>query len=375
MVFPAELIAPLPTLLRGHASRSPDKIAFRDARRTVSYAELEVRTARLAGHLAQQGLRPGDRAAVLLGNRVENVEAQLGILRADGVGVPLDPRSSTRELDHLLADCGARVLITDTAHVEQVLGLVPNVIIVGEESFESLCGNDSGVAARDGLGLDEVAWLLYTSGTTGRPKGVRSTQRGYLQSVAACFSGVLGLSAEDEALFPTPIFHSLAHVLVVAGVVAVGATAHVQDGLTGEDVLTELTNNRYTFLTGVPTTYQQLVTAARRQPARDWALSRCFVAGAISAPSLYEEFEEIFGARLLNGYGSTETCGLMTVNPPDGLRVPGSCGLPVPGLAIRLVDRSTGEDGAEGEVCVQGESLFAGYHGDPAATEQAMRDG
>ncbi|MFF3273472.1 type I polyketide synthase [Streptomyces chrestomyceticus] len=390
-MFRTELIAPLPQLLRAHAERAGGKTAFRDARRSVTYAELDRRTARLAGHLARARLQPGDRAAILLGNRVENIESYLAITRAAGVGVPLNPLSAQSELAYFLDDCGARVLITDPAHLDQVRPLQATrphlrVVVTGPEpparygalSFEALCATDPGIPARDDLGLDDVAWMLYTSGTTGLPKGVLSTQRSCLWSVAACYAPVLGLSRDDEVLWPTPLFHSLAHVLCVIGVTAVGATAHVQDGLTGEDVLQELTRRRYTFLAGVPTTYHQLTAAAQDLPPRDWGLRRCFVAGAASSPALHRTFEETFGQRLLDGYGSTETCGLMTVNRPTGARVEGSCGLPVPGLELRLVDPDSGTDvavGAEGEVWVRGPSLFAGYHGHPEATEEALRGG
>ncbi|MEU3544785.1 beta-ketoacyl synthase N-terminal-like domain-containing protein, partial [Streptomyces paromomycinus] len=390
-MFRTELIAPLPQLLRAHAERAGGKTAFRDARRSATYAELDRRTARLAGHLARARLQPGDRAAILLGNCVENVESYLAITRASGVGVPLNPLSAQSELAYFLDDCGARVLITDPAHLDQVRPLQATrphlrVVVTGPEpparygalSFEALCATDPGIPARDDLGLDDVAWMLYTSGTTGLPKGVLSTQRSCLWSVAACYAPVLGLSRDDEVLWPTPLFHSLAHVLCVVGVTAVGATAHVQDGLTGEDVLQELTRRRYTFLAGVPTTYHQLTAAARDLPSRDWGLRRCFVAGAASSPALHRTFEETFGQRLLDGYGSTETCGLMTVNRPTGARVEGSCGLPVPGLELRLVDPDSGADvavGAEGEVWVRGPSLFAGYHGHPEATEEALRGG
>src|SRR5258707_12171922 len=157
-----ELIRPLPVLLSAHAARAGDKVAFRDARRAVTYADLSRRTARLAGHLAVLGLEPGDRAAILLGNCVENIESYLAIARAAGVGVPLNPRSATAELAYMIEDSGARVIITDPAHLGQLESLHAahprlRVIVTGRRPsrlpgarpFDMLAGSDSGVAARD----------------------------------------------------------------------------------------------------------------------------------------------------------------------------------------------------------------------------------
>ena len=108
-----ELIRPLPALLKAHADRFGEKVAFQDARRRVTYAELEARTGRIAGHLADLRLRPGDRAAICLGNRVEMVESYLAITRASAIGVPVNPRLTAAELAHVLDDSGARVVITD----------------------------------------------------------------------------------------------------------------------------------------------------------------------------------------------------------------------------------------------------------------------
>ncbi|MEV7783520.1 AMP-binding protein, partial [Kitasatospora sp. NPDC088351] len=385
-----ELIRPLPELLAEHARDSSDKTAFRDAVRGVTYAELHARTGRIAGHLADLRLQPGDRAAILLGNSVEVVEAYFGILRAGAIGVPLNPHATEAELTHLLDDSGARVVITDAARAAGLDALARGradlrVIVTGEGpvpagtlSFETLAGTDPATPARDDLGLDDPAWMLYTSGTTGRPKGVLSTQRNCLWSVAACYVPVPGLSAEDRVVWPLPLFHSLSHIACVLSVTAVGATARILDGFAARDVLEAVREESATFLAGVPTMYQQLVRAAREDGFTAPALRMCLVGGAMTTVTLRRSFEEAFGAPLIDAYGSTETCGSITVNWPTGARVEGSCGLPVPGLGVRLVDVETGldvADGEEGEVWVRGPSVMLGYHNQPEATEQALRGG
>ncbi|MFB9838458.1 class I adenylate-forming enzyme family protein, partial [Actinoallomurus acaciae] len=379
-------------MLTEHARRASRKVAFRDARRTVTYADLELRTRRLAGHLADRRLQPGDRAAILLGNRVETVESYLALVRAGAIGVPVNPRVTEAELAYLLDDSGARLVITDVAHTAPlgrvlagrpdvtvvVVGDAPSEVPPGALSFEALAGADPVTPARDDLGLDEPAWMLYTSGTTGRPKGVLSTQRNCLWSVAACYVPVPGLSAEDRVLWPLPLFHSLSHIACVLGVTAVGATARILDGFSAGEVLGALRADDITFLAGVPTMYHHLVRAAREEGFKAPHLRMCLVGGAVTTAALRRSFEEAFGAPLLDAYGSTETCGSITINWPTGARVEGSCGLPVPGLGVRLVDPETGTDvdaGEEGEVWVRGPSVMTGYHNQPEATAEAFRDG
>lgn len=384
-----ELIRPLHELVAGHASERGDTVAFADRVRSVTYAELHVRTGRLAGHLAALRLHPGDRAVILQGNAVEVVESYLAVLRASGVAVPCNPAGSADELAHVLDDSGARVVLTDPAHLEQVLGLLPGrpsvtVLVTGDgplprgvHGYERLARTEPPQPARDDQDLDDVAFMLYTSGTTGSPKGVLSTQRSCLWSVAACYAPIVGLAAGDRVLWPLPLHHSLAHVLCVVGVTAVGATARLMEAFDPHDVLAELRAGSHTFLAGVPAMYHRLVAEARAAGGVPNSLTRALTAGSICPGPLRTAFEQTFGAPLLDGYGSTETYGLMAVNWPTGATVDGSCGLPVPGVALRLVgdDGRDVDAGAEGEVWVRGPNLMVGYHGRPDATAEAMPGG
>ena len=144
-----------------------------------------------------------------------------------------------------------------------MVGPVPESSPNGTLSFDRFTSSEPATPAPDDLGLDDVAWMLYTSGTTGSPKGVLSTQRSCLWSVAACYAPVLGLSESDRVLWPLPLFHSLAHIVCVLGVTATGATARIMAGYSAEDVRDLLRAEDFTFLVGVPTMYHHLVDVAR----------------------------------------------------------------------------------------------------------------
>ncbi|MFF4401115.1 type I polyketide synthase [Streptomyces sp. NPDC001480] len=395
MTARTDLIRPLPELLRENARRFGDKTAFQDSRTGVTYTELELRTGRLAGHLAGLGLRHGERAAVLLGNRVEVVESLLAVLRAGAVGVPIDPRSSDGELAHMLDDSAARVVFADrdqSVRLRHLLAERPWVTVVPVDGtgtdrsaghstgcsagYEELAATEPREPAPDDLGLDEVAWLLYTSGSTGTPKGVLSTQRSRLWSVASGIVGVLGLSADDRLLWPLPLHHAMSQLMCVIGVTATGAGARILPRFSVADVLGELrrTDDPCTLLAGVPTTYAKLLDAVRGEGLRAPALRGCVSGGAAVTPAFQRSFEEICRVPFLEHYGATET-GPATMTAPGAHRTPGSCGRVVPGLRARVGGGSDGEPTGEGELWISGPGVMAGYHNRPEDTAEVLRDG
>lgn len=387
-----ELVRPLPELLATHASERGDKIAFRDSRRAVSYGCLARRTARLAGHLQSRGLDRGDRVVLYMGNRVETVESYLAVTRAGAVGVCINPQAAEREAAYMAEDSGARTFITDPGHVDSARRLAARVsadalmvMTDTDESsdaevvgFEDLAGTDSEVPARDDLGLDEPAWMLYTSGTTGRPKGVLLTQRSCLWVVAACWAPITGLSADDYVLSPLPLFHSYALDLSVLGVLATGASEYVMERFSTDRVLELLRSEPITFLAGVPTMFHYLRQGMALHGFEAAALRMCVSAGAIMPASLNREFERAAKVPLLDGYGITETSTMVTMNWPTGTRIMGSCGLAVPGSAVRVVDPATERDvgvNQEGELWVRGPHVMLGYYARPEETASVLRDG
>lgn len=396
-------LRPLSDLLREHARRLGTKTAFQDDRRGVTYGELELRTGRLAGHLVNLGLRHGERVAILLGSRVEAVESVLAVVRAGAVGVPMDPRSTSAELAHLLDDSGARVVFTDQSSLGQVLPLLPkrprlSVVLVedagtrggtpaagasggpadeaGMFRYTPLVTTEPPVPAPDDLGLDEVAWLLYTSGSTGRPKGVLSTQRNRLSSVASGFVAVLGLTADDRLLWPLPLHHAMGQLMCVLGVTATGASAVLLPRFSVTDVLGELrrTDDPFTLLAGVPATYAKLLDAVGDGGLGAPALRGCVSGGAAATPAFQRTFEEVCRVPFLEHYGSTEA-GPVTMTSPGAARVAGSCGRVLPGMRARIGDGSGAEAAGEGELWVSGPGVMTGYHQRPDETAEVLRDG
>lgn len=381
-IYGGESVRTLPDILREHATRIGGKTAYRDDRRAVTYGELEQRTGRVAGHLVRLGVRRGDRVAIHLGNRVELVESWLGVLRAGAIGVLLNPAASVEELAYFLDDSSAVAIVTEQPLAQ--LSAVQRVIAVGLEkptddaiAFETLAGTEPGTAPRDDLGLDEPAWIHYTSGTTGQSKGVVSTQRSGLWSVTAAYVPAFGLGQQDDLLWPLPMFHALGHSICLLGVLSVGASARVL--APGASVVEALAAEPFTVLGGVPTTYRLLLESLR-ETARPVPVSLrvCVSGGAPCSPEFQAAVELALSAPLLDGYGSTEACGKIAIQRLDNPHDDPARGFPILVLDVRITDPSTGAEaraGDEGEIWVRGPGLMTGYHNRPDATAEAFTDG
>ncbi|WP_406258503.1 type I polyketide synthase [Streptomyces chartreusis] len=381
-------VRPVAELLVENSLRHGEKPAFTDDRRAVSWAGLERRTARLATGLA---VGRGARVAFCLDNGVELVEGLLATVRAAAIGVPLSSRGTDSELADLLTDCDPAVLVTDRRNLPRIARLTAGrsirLVVTGVGGnevgnpvpspdatwFEDLATGPSS-APPDDLGLDEPAWLLYTSGTSGTSRAALSSQRSALWSPVACYLPRLGLSATDRVLWPLPLSHTYAHSLCVLGTTVAGASARITAAPEPAALLRLVDEYEPTVLGGVPLTYRQLLDAGLGAVP---SLRFCVTAGAPSEPELREQVETRFGAPLLDGYGSTETCGKIAMETPDGPRTPGSSGTPLPGTEVRLIDPESGQGSAhgEGEIWVRGPGVMLGYHNRPEETAEALRDG
>ncbi|MCC0049786.1 MAG: AMP-binding protein [Rhodobiaceae bacterium] len=386
-----DLIAPVSELLERQAKRFPDKIAYSDAKRAISYADLETETRNLATQLLAKGLGESGAVALWIPNGVDWVVACFAIVRAGGLCVPISYDSTKTEVAYRLEDAACDFVITKPEQVAALDAIAENgpnpahrIIAGGDAAAPAMSFTDLVASPADGVTLvtddiDRVSYLVYTSGTTGRAKGVKLTTRSMLWVTASCWAPISGLCEDDRVLSPLPLFHSYALNLSVLSILAVGASEHIMEKFSTAGAIEHLSKGEFTFMPGVPTMFHYLLLAAKEQGSKPFNGVRCCVsAGAIMPGSLNNDFESYFGVQLLDGYGITETSTMVTMNWPGKYRVPGSCGLPLPGLAVRIIDPVSGKDvefGGEGELICRGPNLMQGYHNKPEETASALRDG
>lgn len=379
-----DLIAPVGDILRRNARVRPEKMAFEDKHRAISYDRLDEETRALASHLRAAGLRKGEAVAVFLPNSVNWVVACLAVVRAGGVSVPVAIESTDAELAYRLADAECSILVSVPEKRTLVDALQPRLersvkIIEASDAagFESL-GPSPGVV-EDDPDVDRAAYIVYTSGTTGQPKGVLLSTRSMLWVTSACWAPIAGLNEHDVVLNTLPLYHSYALNIAVLSIIATGASEYIMEKFSTTEATRLLRSGRFTFMPGVPTVFHYFLSACQANGEKLLSSVRlCVSAGAIMPGTLNSDFEAFFGVPLLDGYGITETSTMVTMNWPGRWRVPGSCGLPLPGLTVRLVDPKTGLDvppGTEGELICKGPNLMQGYHNKPLETQKAVVEG
>jgi acyl-CoA synthetase (AMP-forming)/AMP-acid ligase II len=384
-----DLIAPVGKLLDRQAKERAEQIAYWDSSRTVSYAELARTTAAIAASLSKAGVREGDKIAIYLPNGVDWIEACFAGLRAGTVVVPISYDAAEGEISYRLTDAGCVAIVTTAARKDQIAkisreaAISPLMLYAGTGASTAgttmlELANSSGQPL-DPDDIDRSSFIIYTSGTTGRAKGVLLSVRGMLWISAACWGPICDLSDKDVILSPLPLFHSYALNLSVLTVLAVGASEHILEKFSPQHVLELMETGKYTVFPGVPTMFHYLLNRAQEAGANRLGKIRlCISAGAIMPATLNQSFERRFKLPLLDGYGITETSTMVTMNWLRGGRPMGSCGLPVPGLAVRIVNSATSEDvpfGEEGELIVRGPNLMKGYHNKPSETTAALRKG
>ena len=348
----------------------------------MTYADLEQGSARYSNLLVAIGVAPGARVAVQAPKSIDMIMLYLACLRTGAIFLPLNTAYTAGELDYFMRDAQPALFVCDPAHVDMIGPLaeaagIPRVETLGARGDGSLAAAAKGFAGEFltiELGDDDLAAILYTSGTTGRSKGAMLSH-GNLASNCFTLRDCWRFTGKDTLLHVLPIFHT--HGLFVATNVTLAAGANMifLPSFDVEAVLAALP--RATVMMGVPTFYIRLLNEARF--TRDLVTHmRLFVSG--SAPlsaDIHREFYERTGHAILERYGMTET-NMNTTNPYDGERIAGTVGQPLPGVAIRIADPETGrvlQTGEIGVIEIKGANVFKGYWNMPDKTAAEFRDG
>ena len=353
----------LDALARDVAARGAHPFILHEGR-AVSYAELDRLANAAARALAALGVVRGDRVTLALGNCVEYLVAAFGILKVGGVLNPVNPALGAAELGYIVRHAEPRVVVTSAAHAESFRRHANTV------TPEALAGADAALAV--GIGAEDPALLLYTSGTTGNPKGVLFTH-GTSGRAGRHFLQTLGITAEDVVLAVTPLFHGNAWGAVQTALHA-GATVAFPAAFHASAFWPLVQETGATVLYTLGTILAMLLA----RPASDAErTSRLRVILGLGSASVRERVIERFGVTdVAECYGSTDA-GVVTITPIGVPPRAGSCGPPVPGVEIRIVD-DAGRDlppRTPGEIAVRSPSRMAAYFRDPDETVRAVRDG
>ncbi|HET9858594.1 MAG TPA: AMP-binding protein [Nocardioidaceae bacterium] len=380
----------LADLLARAAAESPDRIALVEAStgRRVTWTELDAEVSRVAHGLSGMGLVAGYRVVVCVTNRVEFVTSYLGALRARMVAVPVNPRSATGELVRMVADCGARVVVADPITVTSVraavAGLedalqradeelrsrtaVPRIVVAsaptvpGETSYDDLLREgDADIPTPEDA--EALAVLLYTSGTSGRPRAAMLSHRALMANVeqAAAVEPAM-VTGNDTVLGVLPLFHVYGLNAVLGQVVRQSARLVLVDGFEVEGSLDIIEDEAVTVVPVAPPVFSYWV-AVESLRDRLSGVRRVLSGSAPLAPEVVKAFTALSGLEVHQGYGLTEAAPAVTSTLCSRHIKAGSVGAALPGIGIRLVDESgRPPEGADpGEILISGANLFSGY--------------
>jgi long-chain acyl-CoA synthetase len=371
-------MASLTSVLRQAAADHADRPAVRMDAEVLTYADLWDAAARVAGLLATLGVEPGDRVGIMLPNVPAFPIAYYGTLAAGGVVVPMNPLLKSREVAYYLGDSGAKVLFAwHGAAGEAAKGAADTgarVVDVADPLL-TLADQDPAQVTAD-RGDDDDAVILYTSGTTGRPKGAELTHANLTRNAELTATTLLKSGTADVVMGCLPLFHVFGLTCGLNATIASGSTLTLLPRFDPGKALEIIQRDRVTIFEGVPTMYAAMLHHTGERPDVS-SLRLCISGGAAMPVEVMRGFEEAFGCIILEGYGLSETSPVASFNHPDKVRKPGSIGTPIAGVEMRLID-ADGADvpaGEIGEIAIRGHNVMKGYWGRPDATAEAIQDG
>ena len=345
-----------------------------------SFAEVGARAVAVAGALRQRGVRPGDRVAVGLRNSPELVVSVLGVLHAGAVLVPVNPAYTADEVTYIVRDAGASLAIVESEHAIMLAPAhLPQLSVI----VTALDGIAAAAPAAVAADPEAPALIVYTSGTTGRPKGAMLSHRALLSNLITVVQA-WRWTENDRLLLTLPCFHLHGLGLGIIASFLAGSSVVLRQRFVAEEVCADLEEYRVTMFFGMPTMYNRLLAVPDALSiARDLRHMRLWVSGSAPLPiATFERFRQRFGVEILERFGMTE-CGFPLATPYEGPRRAGTVGLPLPGISVRVIDPEAADtghvtdvgEGLEGELAIRGPNLFSGYWNRPEETKEMLRDG
>ncbi|UTI66400.1 long-chain fatty acid--CoA ligase [Paraconexibacter antarcticus] len=377
----ATATASLAGFLTESAARNPDHPALRLDDVVLTYGQLNGATMHVAGMLQEKGIEPGDRVGIMLPNVPHFAIAYYGILRAGGVVVPMNVLLKGRETAFYLKDPGAKAVFAwkDFAEAAQTGAdeAGAECIVVDPTGFIELIGSapvacETPVERAD----DDTAVILYTSGTTGTPKGAELTH-GNMRRNAIAATELFGLGEDAVALGALPLFHSFGQTCGLNATMRAGGVLTLIPRFDPGKALEIIQRDKVNVFEGVPTMFGAILHHPDAGSFDTSTLKVCASGGSAMPVEVMKAFEEKFGCKVLEGYGLSETSPVASFNHPDRERKPGSIGTPIAGVEMKVVD-DEGNDlpaGEVGEIAIKGHNVMKGYWDRPDATAEAIKDG
>jgi long-chain acyl-CoA synthetase len=370
----------LAQILTDAARRDPEQVAVKLDDFALNYGLLEQAAMRIAGMLEERGIVPGDRVALMLPNVPHFVVAYYGILRAGAVAVPLNVLNKRREVEYYLRDSGAKLIFVwhdfagEAEPAAQETGCGSISIAPGE--FEQTLFETQAITEIVEREPSDTAVLLYTSGTTGTPKGAELTHDNLLRNCRAA-RDLFDLGEGVVVLGALPLFHSFGQTCAMNNCVVAAGVLTLLPRFEPVKALEIIERDQVAVFEGVPSMYGAILNVPDHE-RYDTSTLRCCASGGAPMPvELMRGFEAAFNCQILEGYGLSETSPVASFNHPDRERKPGSIGTPIAGVEMKIVDDSDNElpPGEVGEIVIRGHNVMKGYWQRPEATAEAMRDG
>jgi long-chain acyl-CoA synthetase len=347
----------------------------------LTYTQLDEMSAKAVRLLHDRGVEPGDRVALMLPNIPAFTVLYYAILRAGAIVVPMNVMLKRREVSYFLQDSGARLIFAfDEVGDEAEAGSAETgaeAIVLGRGALPELLENCEPETALADTAAEDTAVILYTSGTTGAPKGAELTHANLDGNAEVVTRTLIQVGPGDVVLGALPLFHSFGQTAAMNASLRGGACLALLPRFDPAAALELMQSLRATVFLGVPTMYAAILNCPQSEDSDLSSLRTCVSGGQSMPVELLRGFEERFGCKILEGYGLSETSPVACQNRPDRERKPGSIGVPIEGTEMKIVDEGGKQvkTGEVGEILIKGPNVMKGYWRRPDATAEAIKDG